>query len=179
MRIAALGDSITEGYLCYPQDCWVSLVEKELGYIMYNLGVSGDLTRNMRRRFRHQVLPLSPSHCIILGGTNDAFCEISPEDYSENIEIMTEYCLNNSIVPILGIPTPCLAYPEEFILQEYRSWLMEYASKQQITVIDFYSAMVDTVSMIAKEEYFLDEVHPNIEGYRVMADTAKEVLEHL
>lgn len=179
MRIAALGDSITQGYLCYPEDCWVSLVEKELGIKIYNFGVPGDLTRNMRRRFRRQVLPLNPSHCIILGGTNDAFCEISLEDYSENMEIITEYCLNNSIIPILGLPTPSLAYPGEFVLQEYRAWILEYAEKQQITVIDFYSAMVDAVSKIAKQEYFLDEVHPNIEGYRVMADTAKEVLEHL
>jgi lysophospholipase L1-like esterase len=30
--------------------------------------------------------------------------------------------------------------------------------------------------MIAKEEYLLDEVHPNIDGYRAMADVAKQVL---
>jgi acyl-CoA thioesterase-1 len=176
MRIAALGDSITEGYLCYPQDNWVSIVAKELGIEMYNLGVSGDLTRNMRRRFRHQVLPLAPSHCIILGGTNDAFCEIDLEDYSENMEIMVEYCLNNQIVPILGTPTPCLAYPEEFVLQDYRGWLKAYAETHKIPIIDFYSALADTEAMIAKQEYLLDEVHPSIEGYRIMADAAKSVL---
>lgn len=176
MRIAALGDSITEGYLCFPQDCWVSIVERELGITMYNLGESGDLTRNMKRRLRHQVLPLAPSHCIILGGTNDAFCEIQLEDYSENIEIMVAHCIKNKIVPLLGIPTPCFAYPEEFLLQEYRAWLKEYAEKEKIRMIDFYSALTDGGETMGKPEYFLDEVHPNIEGYRKMADAVKEVV---
>lgn len=179
MRVAAIGDSITEGYMCYPQDGWVYLVGKELNIEMYNLGVCGDLTRNMRRRFRHQVLRLAPSHCIILGGTNDAFCDISLDDYSENVEIMVEYCWNNFIVPILGLPTPCLVYPEEFVLQEYRAWLKEYAEEHKIPLIDFYSVMADPISMIARQEYLLDEVHPNVEGYRVMADAAKEVLSGL
>lgn len=178
MRVVALGDSITEGYMCYPEDGWVSIVGRELGITIYNLGTCGDLTRNMRRRFRHQVLRLRPSHCIILGGTNDAFCDISLDDYSENIEIMAEYCQNNSIIPIIGIPTPSLSYPEEFILQEYRGWLKEYAASQKITIIDFYSVLADTISMIAKQEYLLDEVHPNIQGYRVMADAANEVLKN-
>ncbi len=176
LRIAALGDSITEGYMCYPQDSWVSIVERVLGIKIHNLGVSGDLTRNMRRRFRHQVLPLAPSHCIILGGTNDAFCDISLDDYSENIEIMVEYCENNGIVPILGIPTPTLSYPEEFVLQEYRGWLQEYAEAKNIVSINFYSSLADVEGMIAKEEYLLDEVHPNIEGYQVMAETAIQAL---
>ena len=165
--------------MCYPEDGWVSIMGRELGVTIFNLGTCGDLTRNMRRRFRNQVLSLIPSHCIILGGTNDAFCDIPLDDYSENIEIMVKYCLNNSIIPIIGIPTPCLSYPEEYILQEYREWLKEYAECQQITIIDFYSTLADTVSMIAKREYLLDEVHPNIEGNRMMAETAKEVIKGL
>lgn len=179
MRVAALGDSITEGYLCYPQDSWVYIAGQKLGITVFNLGVCGELTRNMKRRFRSQVLPTAPSHCIILGGTNDAFCEISLEDYSENIEIMAEYCLRNEIVPIIGIPTPSLSYPEEFTLQEYRAWLHEYVQANQFLIIDFYSALADTESMIARAEYFLDDVHPNIEGYRAMADAAIAVLSQL
>lgn len=176
MKVVALGDSITEGYMCCPQDGWVAIVERELGIETVNLGVCGDLTSNMRRRFRHQVLSLRPSHCIILGGTNDAFCDISLADYSENIEIMVKYCQSNAIIPIIGIPTPSMSYPEEFVLQEYREWLKEYVESQNITIIDFYSVLADTVSMIAKQEYLLDEVHPNIKGYRAMADAAKGVL---
>ena len=33
--------------------------------------------------------------------------------------------------------------------------------------------------MTAKQKYLLDEVHPNIEGYSLMADAAKEVMERL
>ncbi|MGI6450537.1 MAG: GDSL-type esterase/lipase family protein [Desulfitobacteriia bacterium] len=179
MRIAALGDSITEGYLCYPQDSWVAIVARELGVEMYNLGVCGDLTRDMRRRMRRQVLPLTPSHCLILGGANDAFCQVALEDYSENIEIIVEYCLRFDIIPILGIPTPTLAYPEEFILQEYRAWLLEYAEKSRIAVIDFYASLVDATGMMARPELLLDEVHPNVEGYRAMAEKAKEVISRL
>ncbi|HHV65004.1 MAG TPA: lysophospholipase [Peptococcaceae bacterium] len=179
MRVVALGDSITEGYLCYPQDSWVAIVANELQIEMYNLGICGDLTRDMRRRMRRQVLPLAPSHCIILGGANDAFCQVDLEDYSENIEIIVEYCWRNDIIPVLGIPTPTMAYPEEFILQAYRDWLREYAEEKKITIIDFYAALVDATGMMARQEFFLDEVHPNVEGYRAMAEAAGKVLRRL
>lgn len=173
LRIAAMGDSITQGYLCNPCDGWVSIIERELNIKMYNLGVPGDLSRNMKRRFVHEVLPRGPSHCIILGGTNDAFCDVSLDDYSENIEIMVDNCRNNGIAPIIGLPTPCLAYPEELILEEYRGWLKEYADLEGLYVIDFYSALLDIGNMAVREEYFIDEVHPNAGGYRMMADAAK------
>lgn len=171
MKIAAMGDSITEGYMCNPRDGWVSIVGRDLGIKMFNLGVPGDLTRNMKRRFQRQLLSLAPSHCLILGGTNDAFCEIDLDDYSENIMFMVEYCVKNGIVPILGLPVPSLG-PEEFILQEYREWLKEYEEKEKIQIIDFYSSFLDSQGTI-KEEYYLDEVHPNAAGYRIMAEVAK------
>jgi hypothetical protein len=137
MRVAAMGDSITEGYLCFPQDNWVAIVETELGIKMYNLGVCGDLTRNMRRRFRSQVLPLAPSHCIILGGANDAFCDISLEDYSgkrgSHGGILRQQRHRSHPGDTYALP----GLPEEFVLQEYRAWLKEYAEEHSIKVIDF------------------------------------------
>ncbi|KUO60475.1 MAG: hypothetical protein APF84_06350 [Gracilibacter sp. BRH_c7a] len=176
MRVAALGDSITEGYMCYPQDGWVNIVERELGIEIFNFGVCGDLTRNMHRRLRQQVLSINPSHCIILGGTNDAFYDMSLDDYIENMKVMIECCQENDIIPIIGVPTPCLSCPEESILQEYRRWLKEYAVSHVISIIDFHVGLTDTISRMAKKEYLLDEVHPNVKGYRIMADAAKDVL---
>lgn len=179
MRAIALGDSITEGYLCNPKESWVHLAGKGLGIEIYNLGVCGDMTLNLRRRFRHEVAKVNPTHCIIMGGVNDAFCAVDLADYSENIKILGELCLQANIIPILGIPTPVLAFPEEFVLQEYRAWLKVYAEQQKISLIDFYSPLVDPLASIAKSEYFFDEVHPNVQGYRVMADQAIKVLVQL
>ena len=179
MRVAALGDSITEGYMCHPEENWVSITRRELAITMYNLGNCGDLTRNMLNRFSQQVLRLSPSHCIILGGTNDAFCDVPQTDYGDNIDRIAGSCQENGIIPILGMPTPCLSPSEEFILQEYRDWLREYSLSKKIMSIDFYSVLLDTASMTGKQEYFLDDVHPNKAGYRVMAEAAKKILSSL
>lgn len=176
MKAVALGDSITEGFMCHPEENWVSIIGRELGITIFNRGRCGDLTRNMLNRFSRHVLHLRPSHCIILGGTNDAFCEIFLDDYADNIETIVKYCQEASIIPIIGIPTPCLSYPEEIILQEYRTWIKDYSQSQKISFIDFYSVLADTSSMTGNQEYLLDDVHPNSEGYRRMAEEAKGVL---
>jgi len=86
---------------------------------------------------------------------------------------MAGNCRNNGNASIIGPPTPCLAYPEEMILEEYRCWLKEYVELEGLYVIDFYSALLDIGNMAVREEYFIDEVHPNAGGYRKMADAAK------
>jgi len=46
--------------------------------------------------------------------------------------------------------------------------IKNYAEKNGMTYLDYYSSMVDDQKGL-KQEYGLDEVHPNKKGYEVMS----------
>ena len=56
--------------------------------------------------------------------------------------------------------------------------LKDYAMKNQITWVDFYSVMNDGSGGL-KPEYTYDGVHPNRKGYEVMSDIVEKSLQKL
>lgn len=60
VRIAALGDSITAGYLCEEKNNWVTLTAQELKIEIVNLGICGDGSRDLWIRFP-QVISIKPA----------------------------------------------------------------------------------------------------------------------
>lgn len=176
MKIITLGDSLTYGFPYTMKESWVYLVSKELNINMANRGVNGAYTEEMRARVQYDIAALQPTHMTIMGGTNDAFMGFPASTVGENLAQVVSCCLEHNVVPILGIPIPCLSEQEERLLEEYRAWMRDYAGKKMIEIIDFYSAMVDTESSQIKEELYFDSVHPNLAGYQRMAEAAREVL---
>lgn len=181
VKIVAIGDSLTDGFPFSRQCSWVYLSAKALGVAMVNRGICGEATGEMLDRFQADVLEQSPSHVIIMGGSNDAFMDVMDDEVHENISEMVRQARMAGIVPVFGLPPPCTYFAEESVLEGYRCWMREYAAKQGIPVIDFYSAFIEEDAGRIKEEYFPDGVHPSEQGYLLMASVAvrrlKELLE--
>lgn len=172
MKIIAIGDSITEGFPYTPKESWVTYLAKEHNYEVINKGVNGDLTKNLCDRFQRDVLSLSPSHVIILGGTNDAYANFPLENVSPNFIAMVEMSMEEGIIPILGLPIPCLLPVDESFLKQYRDWLKDYAKTKDLLQIDFYTPFLKRLEAGEESKFFVDEFHPNIEGYRLMGQIA-------
>jgi lysophospholipase L1-like esterase len=177
MKIVAIGDSITEGYPFSHDDSWVAYVAKELKIEIVNKGICGDLTQGMRERFKRDVFSHNPTHVIILGGANDAFAGLSSEGVSDNFKAMIDMSRHQGIIPILGLPTPFLLPPEEILLEQYRNWLKDYITRENIKSIDFYTPYFIAIQEGIAEKLYVDEVHPSIEGYKLMGETALRCLE--
>lgn len=167
-NVVAIGDSITYGFPYLPDYSWVCLTSRKLGIKMVNKGINGDPTGGMLERFFADVIAQRPTHVIIMGGTNDAFERISAREVVDNIRRMTDAAIENSIIPFVGLPTPCKYIQEEHMLEKYREQLLRYLACHGIGMIDFFSPMVD-VSGRLREDLHTDGVHPNESGYRVMA----------
>lgn len=176
MKIVALGDSITEGYPFSLQESWVEYAVRELKLEIVNQGICGDFTQGMLERFSQDVLTYNPTHVMILGGANDAFEGFPLSRVSANFTAMVEISSRHGIIPILGLPTPSLLPSEEKFLAEYRNWLKDYASREKITVIDFYTPFQLAIQAGEADKLYVDEVHPSIEGYRMMGETAVQML---
>lgn len=170
MKIVAIGDSITEGYPFSRQVSWVEYAARELELEILNQGICGDLTMGMCERFQRDVLDYNPTHVIILGGANDAFEGYPPAEVSSNFKEMVKKSRQHGIIPILGLPTPSLLPAEEVFLAEYRSWMRGYAGRENILCIDFYTPFQAAVQAGLAEKLFVDEVHPSIEGYKLMGE---------
>ncbi|HEX3030786.1 MAG TPA: GDSL-type esterase/lipase family protein [Bacillota bacterium] len=173
LKIVAIGDSITYGYPYSPRESWAWLAFNATGIECVNKGEPGDTTGEMRARFERDVIIEQPSHVIIMGGTNDSFFALSLGTVCNNIDRMCQAALAAGITPIIGIPAPVNEEPAESWMQQYRSWLRDYAQRMGLQQLDFYQALVDPETGWIHQDYHDDGVHPNLAGYRQMATTIK------
>lgn len=78
----------------------------------------------------------------------------------------------DKILPVIGIPMPVddnIAGPTlERLTMEYH----RISSELMLPVMDFKTSFLDAVTGRIRNDLYLDGVHPNLEGYRVMGETA-------
>jgi lysophospholipase L1-like esterase len=174
-RIEAIGDSLTFGYPYPTYYSWVRRVADRLAIIIENKGVCGETTADMRRRFTVDVVAARPDWVIITGGSNDAFLGIEAGEVAENVQAMAKEAVTRSIRPIIGLAPP-MTFPEEALLAEYRQVLRMLAAEAGLPVVDFYLPLLDHASGEMRPGLHVDGVHPNEDGYELMADAAVKTL---
>ena len=177
-RVVFIGNSITEGWdWHYPQ-----FFKNNKNYI--NRGISGQTTPQMLVRFRQDVIDLDPDIVVILAGINDIAENTGPstvKSITDNIISMSEIAMSNDIKVILSSILPASDFPwRPEILPPYKilkinSSLQNYALKNNIVYLDYFSEMFDGKNGLIKE-YGADTVHPNKPGYLVMSKLVKEAI---
>ena len=131
MILACMGDSLTEGYEIDPKRRWTEIVASTLSVTVINSGISGDTTNGMLSRFHRMVIAQSPSHCIIMGGTNDLAHNLPDDLIISNIRAMTRHARHNTIATIIGIPTPVF-HGMETAVAIPDAWLQEFSSRVDV-----------------------------------------------
>ncbi|MDF4203216.1 SGNH/GDSL hydrolase family protein [Maribacter sp. SA7] len=168
-RIVFMGNSITIGWLN-------SRPEFFKGKPYINRGISGQTTPQMLIRFRQDVIELHPKVVTILAGTNDIAGNTGPstlEMIMDNIKGMAELAHANGIKVILSSTLPAYDYPWKPGLEPsgkiiaLNKMIKAYADAKGHIYLDYFSAMVDERNGLPKK-YAADEVHPTVEGYKVM-----------
>lgn len=181
MKLACMGDSLTNGHGLSSDLCWTTIVGNQLHIDTVNYGVAGDTSGGMVGRFDNMLIKEKPTHVFIMGGTNDLSFGLPDNQILSNIKTMTRQARHLNIPFIIGIPTTY--YPSgsaklyeinttEFQdrLKGYQKRLMQFIEIDQCLYIDFSHGLF--------REHFLDDgVHPNEEGQIIMAERAKIVIE--
>ncbi len=173
-KIVCLGDSLTYGYPYGPRISWVYYTAQKTGLNLVNAGVNGNTVEDMARRFKRDVVMHKPYALVILGGTNDAFCsDISQAETINYLKEILKNALEHKIEPIIGIPIPvsdpAIGAKLERICLSYR----ELARSYTLSILDFATPFFQLGSNSSREEFYLDGVHPNQKGYKVMGETAE------
>lgn len=174
-RVVFLGDSITQGWD-------LSAFFKDKPYV--NRGISGQTTPQILLRFRQDVLALKPERVVILAGTNDVAENTGPTTLGmieDNLKSMAELAQGNGVRPILASVLPAAVYPWKPEIHpidkilELNRWMKEYAAKEGIVYLDYYSSLVNDQHGLSTE-FSGDGVHPNAAGYAIMAPLVADAI---
>ncbi|MDL2248111.1 GDSL-type esterase/lipase family protein [Tyzzerella sp. OttesenSCG-928-J15] len=186
MKILCLGDSLTFGYGVSPKENWVCLVEKQTGICMVNEAVNGNTTGGMLAYFPYAVKSHKPDAVFIMGGSNNILFSDSDVSARSDMGALIYLCFHEKIRPIVGIPiamNPPVRrdwasitdiHKAQNTSDSYCLWLRDFCrifSKNQLTCIDFRKG----IPLMALEQgidinsWYLDGIHLNTEGQRVMA----------
>jgi acyl-CoA thioesterase I len=168
-RILCLGDSLTEGLGVDPEQAWPDLLERALrseGFPrveLINAGVSGSTSASASQRLRWQLR--SPPDIVILAlGANDGLRGISPAEMKKNLAAAIDLAQSNGIAVLLaGMKMPP-NYGGEFT-REFETVFASLASEKNVPLIPFLLEGVAADPALNLP----DGIHPNAEGYRVIA----------
>ncbi len=191
MKICCMGDSITYGYGLEDLSCrWTDLVAKRTGHTLVNLGISGDTTSGMLARCQTEVFPCQPDAIMLLGGVNDIAYTMDYRQVCANMVSMTRQAIVKKLKIFIGLPLPVVPEvmpdipwdPErnhnkvDALLKPYSDFLAHDGANKGFHIVDFRSQFLNPDGT-ARAELFLDGVHPNAEGHRLMAEVLCRVLE--
>jgi len=184
-RVVFMGDSIT--------DSWDNPVYGGFfpGKPYVNRGISGQTTPQMLIRFQPDVIALKPSVVVILAGTNDLAGNTGPttlEAIQDNLKSMVQLAAANRIRVVFASVLPVSDYelrdgkpliqtvrrPPDKILA-LNAWMKEFAGTHRLVYLDYFSAMADEKGFL-KDELSNDGLHPNAQGYAVMAPLAQAAI---
>ena len=190
--IICLGDSLTYGYGVRRAQCWTELAAKMSGWNVVNRGICGDTTGGMLVRLREilrEEIGERDERCFLLmGGCNDIFFSGSSTGARENMAAMAHQLFAEGEMPLIAIG-PGIAdgsYPSMWsdlvdfpeagkVIRQYYEWLERFCSSFGVRMIDFRGDFRDREGNI-RTELYLDGLHLNPEGHRVMAERVAKVL---
>lgn len=173
-----MGDSVTDGWF-----------NADPGFFKDNnlvgRGISGQCTSQMLVRFQRDVVELLPKYVAILAGINDiAHNEgySSVENTFRNIVSMSQIARKNKIRMVLCTIPPAarIVWRTELgDISDQVRWLNDnlrkYAAANRFKLVD-YAAVLGNARGVTDAQYSEDQVHPNLEGYKVMEAALLSVL---
>ena len=162
--IIAFGDSLVEGLGSTSGNDFVSLLSREIGEPIVNLGNAGDTTADGLARIS-QLDEYNPKVVLLLLGGNDHLKKIPVVDTFKNLATLIENIhARGAVVLLLGVRGGLFndKFDTEFeILQE-----------------NYNTAFVPDVlgGLFGNDKYMSDTIHPNDIGYGMIADRIYPVL---
>lgn len=189
-HVVCVGDSITFGvnvaHATYPSQLQELLSGS---YRVTNLGVSGCTACSMglfaqpyrdHPQWQEALDYATPDICIFMLGTNDAHKELYNDtdyltafkaEYREIVEVLkTKYQRL-----VVMIPPPCLSDNEDHrsdVLKQWAHLMPELAYGLEIVnLFEVFGAEAPLA------DYYMDNVHPNEKGYKVIAHALRDILQ--
>ena len=176
VTVAALGDSLTQGYGLPPSDGFVPKLESWLrdngaDIVILNAGVSGDTTAGGLARVDWTLTPEVDAMIVALGG-NDLLRGLPPEDSRANLDgILTRASEKSLPVLLVGLNAPGNYGPE--YKQAFDGMYTELAEIHGALHFDSFLAGLEALgdqAVVLRDYMQPDGIHPNAAGVELIVE---------
>ena len=179
-RVVFLGDSITDGW---------RINQYFPGKPRVNRGIGGQITGQMLGRMKADVIDLKPAVVVILAGTNDLARGVPPDTIKNNLAMIATLAEASGITPVFSSILPVsdhhkrqdpnyertpLRPPSEIL--SLNAWLKQKSQEAGYVFLDYHAAMAGDYGQL-RAELADDGLHPNGEGYKIMAPLAEAAIQ--
>lgn len=155
--VVAFGDSLTYG-VGSENGGFVTLLSEEFDLPIINLGVSGDTTRDALNRI-DTVIENNPDVVIVLLGGNDFLQNVPADETFANLAtIIDKLKLSGSKVVLLGLDSGTTGGKDS---ERFEALVREHSV---VYVPNVLNGIWGNKAMLSK-----DNLHPNQEGYKLIA----------
>jgi acyl-CoA thioesterase I len=163
--ILAFGDSLTHGNGAAIEESYPAVLEKLSSRKVINAGISGEQTGPGLKRLPGLLEQHKPQLMILCHGGNDFLRKKDMGKLESNLRTMINLAeLKDIPVMLLGVPKPGLFLSSADVYQKIAE------SSNVVFIEDLVADVLSDNSLKS------DTVHPNKDGYRVMAETIYSVL---
>ena len=197
-KLVMIGDSITdcdrarpigEGSFDALGTGYVSLVDgliqstcPAMRIRIINMGVSGNMVRDLKARWQGDVLDLKPDWLSIMIGINDVWrhfdtwlqteWQVPLDEYERTLEGLISTTL--PMLKGLVLMTPYFIEPNRadamrVMMDRYGDVVRALAQKYQVLLVDTQAAFDDVLKGLNSMALAEDRVHPNLIGHFVLA----------
>jgi lysophospholipase L1-like esterase len=174
LRIAFLGDSITDGYT-YPQLVRDSLAKsRKIDVLAINAGIGGDTMPGMEARLERDVLDHHPDLVTISAGANDAARGVTAQDYEKAMRAAVDAMLAKQIKVVLLAPV-WWPHKSPNKMDQYEQVIRKIAAEKKLPVAEVTKCM-SADAAAGHRQHAADGVHPNYTGQRRIARAVLDAL---
>lgn len=165
-QIICLGDSLTYGHRATDGRDYPSVLSELLGIPVVNAGVNRDTLASALRRLEYDVLERDPAVVIIGLGGNDFLSKTPVDETIANLDAIVSACIDRGAMVVLihskfGILGSDLYRDgHEALARKYKTGLVRHSLKD----------------IFANPQRMSDPIHPNDEGYAIIAERVNAVV---
>lgn len=184
IRLIALGDSLTQGWMARKGflDFLSEMLKKKYpasNVTIINRGIPGDTAEGGLHRLRTDVLDLDPDLVFVQFGLNDAFSGVAPGRFENTVQAIVDQIRNDTDAEILLITSVPVVYERmDEIADDFYSRLEAVAGREDLPIVMVHRYWMEKIEAGLEFRSLVqgDQVHPNVEGYRLMAEAIMETL---
>ena len=166
--VVAFGDSLVAGRGAPSGRDFASMLSRRLGVPIINAGRSGDTTRSALARLNRDVMSRDPRIAIVLLGGNDFLRRVPVEETFDNLTtIVQQLRRHGAAVVLAGVSVGLMSDP--------------YAGRYESLARQESAGLVPDIlgGIFGHSDLMADPIHPNEQGYEIIADRLEPVLRDL
>lgn len=172
--VLILGDSLSFGTGAKPEEAYPVLLEKTTGWHIVNAGVPGDTTSGGLQRLPDLLEMHQPKLLLIELGGNDLLHQVSAKQVEENLKSIIAQA------KALGVPVALVAIPEISPFMAAVGNLSDHPLYARVAEETQVPLVTDVFSdVLSKRDLKSDQIHPNAQGYAVVASAMQKTLKAL